>query len=141
MYHYPCKIIKVVDGDTVDVDIDLGFGVWMRNQRIRMYGIDAPESRTSNQTEKKYGLASKRFLEDMCDDKNGLVLRTHKDKKGKFGRILGELWRTTDYADQSINEYMLEKYHAVRYMGQSKDEIRDEHIKNRLKVTLNEEKK
>lgn len=141
MYHYPCKIIKVVDGDTVDVDIDLGFGVWMRNQRIRMYGIDAPESRTSNQTEKKYGLASKRFLEDMCDDKNGLVLRTHKDKKGKFGRILGELWRTTDYADQSINEYMLEKYHAVRYMGQSKDEIRDEHIKNRLKVTLNEEQK
>ena len=141
MYHYPCKIIKVVDGDTVDVDIDLGFGVWMRNQRIRMYGIDAPESRTSKQTEKKYGLASKRFLEDMCDDKNGLVLRTHKDKKGKFGRILGELWRTTNYADQSINEYMLEKYHAVRYMGQSKDEIRDEHIKNRLKVTLNEEKK
>mgnify|MGYP001202781744 CR=1 FL=1 len=65
MYHYPCKIIKIVDGDTVDVDIDLGFGVWMRNQRIRMYGIDAPESRTSNQTEKKYGLASKRFLENL----------------------------------------------------------------------------
>ena len=63
MYHYPCKIIKVVDGDTVDVDIDLGFGVWMKNQRIRMYGIDAPESRTSNQTEKQYGVASKRFLE------------------------------------------------------------------------------
>jgi|TARA_Y100000022_G_C13101199_1_gene306862 micrococcal nuclease len=138
MYHYPCKIIKVVDGDTVDVDIDLGFGVWMKNQRIRMYGIDAPESRTSNQTEKRYGVASKRFLEGMCDDKNGLVLRTHKDKKGKFGRILGELWRTTDYADQSINEYMIEKYHAVRYMGQSKDDIRDEHIKNRLKVTLDE---
>jgi len=138
MYHYPCKIIKVVDGDTVDVDIDLGFGVWMKNQRIRMYGIDAPESRTSNQTEKVYGVASKRFLEGMCDDKNGLVLRTHKDKKGKFGRILGELWRTTDYADQSINEYMIEKYHAVRYMGQSKDDIRDEHIKNRLKVTLDE---
>ena len=136
MYHYPCKIIKVVDGDTVDVDIDLGFGVWMKNQRIRMYGIDAPESRTSNQTEKQYGVASKRFLEGMCDDKNGVVLRTQKDKKGKFGRILGELWRTTDYADQSINEYMIEKYHAVRYMGQSKDDIRDEHIKNRLKVTL-----
>ena len=138
MYHYPCKIIKIVDGDTVDGDIDLGCGVWMRNQRIRMYGIDAPESRTSNQTEKVYGVASKRFLEGMCDDKNGLVLRTHKDKKGKFGRILGELWRTTDYADQSINEYMIEKYHAVRYMGQSKDDIRDEHIKNRLKVTLDE---
>ena len=137
-YIYRGKLERVVDGDTVDVDIDLGFGVWMRNQRIRMYGIDAPESRTSNQTEKVYGVASKRFLEGMCDDKNGLVLRTHKDKKGKFGRILGELWRTTDYADQSINEYMIEKYHAVRYMGQSKDDIRDEHIKNRLKVTLDE---
>ena len=136
MYHYKAKLVRVIDGDTIDVDIDLGFGVWMRNQRIRMYGIDAPESRTSNQTEKVYGVASKRFLEGMCDDKNGLVLRTHKDKKGKFGRILGELWRTTDYADQSINEYMIEKYHAVRYMGQSKDDIRDEHIKNRLKVTL-----
>ena len=140
MYHYPCKIIKVVDGDTVDVDIDLGFGVWMKNQRIRMYGIDAPESRTSNQTEKQYGLASKRFLESMCEDKNGLVLRTHKDSKGKFGRILGELWRTTDYADKSINEYMIEKHHAVRYMGQSKEEIKDAHIQNRLKIKLNEEK-
>ena len=47
MYEYNCKMVRVVDGDTVDVDIDLGFGVWMRNQRIRMYGIDTPESRTS----------------------------------------------------------------------------------------------
>ena len=55
MYEYKCKMVRVVDGDTVDVDIDLGFGVWMRKQRIRMYGIDTPESRTSDKVEKVYG--------------------------------------------------------------------------------------
>ena len=55
MYEYKCKLVRVVDGDTIDVDIDLGFGVWMRNQRIRMYGIDTPESRTSDPVEKIYG--------------------------------------------------------------------------------------
>ena len=62
MYEYKCKMVKVVDGDTVDVDIDLGFGVWMQKQRIRLYGIDTPESRTSDPEEKKYGLAAKDFL-------------------------------------------------------------------------------
>jgi len=65
------------------------------------------------------------------DDEGGVVLKTHKDAEGKFGRILGELWRTTDYADKSINEYLIEKRHAVRYMGQSKELIEEEHIKNR----------
>ena len=64
MYEYNCKIVKVVDGDTVDVDIDLGFGVWMRNERVRLYGIDAPESRTRDKEEKKYGLASKKYVQD-----------------------------------------------------------------------------
>ena len=67
----------------------------------------------------------------MLDDDGGITLKTHKDAEGKFGRILGELWRTTDFADQSINEYMIEKHHAVRYMGQSKVDIEEEHIKNR----------
>jgi micrococcal nuclease len=136
MYEYRCKVVKIIDGDTVDVDIDLGFGVWMRKQRIRMYGIDTPESRTRDKEEKRYGLAAKRFLTDMLDDPKGVVLKTHKDGKGKFGRILGELWRTTNYADKSINEYMIEKHHAVRYMGQSKDAIAEEHLKNRDLVQL-----
>mgnify|MGYP001166669305 FL=1 len=72
----------------------------------------------------------------MLDDEAGITLKTYKDKEGKFGRILGELWRTTNYADQSINEYMIEKHHAVRYMGQSKESIEEEHIKNRELVTL-----
>ena len=136
MYEYRCKVVHIVDGDTVDVDIDLGFGVWMKEQRIRLYGIDTPESRTRDLEEKKYGLAAKAYLTGMLDDEAGIILKTYKDKEGKFGRILGELWRTTNYADQSINEYMIEKHHAVRYMGQSKESIEEDHIKNRELVTL-----
>ena len=72
----------------------------------------------------------------MLDDEGGIVLKTKKDAEGKYGRILGELWRTTDYADKSINDYMIEKHHAVRYMGQSKDDIVEEHIKNRAFINL-----
>lgn len=135
MFEYRCELIKVVDGDTIDIDIDLGFGVWMRNQRIRMYGIDTPESRTRDLEEKKYGLAAKAFLTEMLDDSH-LILKTHKDERGKFGRILGEIWRTTNFADQSINNYMIEKHHAVAYYGQSKEDIEQAHLENRKLVTL-----
>ena len=138
MHEYKVNILKVVDGDTVDVDIDLGFGVWLKKERIRLYAIDTPESRTRDLEEKKYGLAAKKFLTGMLDDEGGIRLKTQKDAEGKFGRILGELWRTTNYADQSINDYMVEKHHAVRYYGQSKDDIEHEHIKNRELVILNE---
>lgn len=136
MYVYRCKVVKIIDGDTVDVDIDLGFGVWMKNKRVRLYGIDTPESRTRDLKEKKYGLAAKQFLTNMLDDPGGIVLKTHKDKTGKFGRILGELWRTTDFADQSINNYMIEKHHAVGYYGQSKKDIEEQHLKNRELVAF-----
>ena len=135
MFEYKCKVTKVVDGDTVDVDIDLGFGVWMRKQRIRMYGIDTPESRTSDEVEKLYGKAATAFLVKWTNA-GDLTLRTFKDDRGKFGRILGELWRITNYADQSINEYMIEKHHAVRYYGQSKEDIEEQQLKNRELVTL-----
>ena len=90
MYEYRCKVVKIIDGDTVDVDIDLGFGVWLHKERVRMYGIDTPESRTRDLEEKKYGLAAKKFLTGMLDDDAGIILKTHKDATGKFGRILGE---------------------------------------------------
>lgn len=131
MYEYKCKVVRIVDGDTVDVDIDLGFGVWLHKERIRMFGIDTPECRTRDLEEKKYGLAAKEFITKMLDDEGGIVLKTHKDAEGKYGRILGELWRTTNYADKSINQYMIENHHAVKYMGQSKESIEEEHIKNR----------
>jgi micrococcal nuclease len=136
MYEYRCEVVKIIDGDTVDVDIDLGFGVWLKKERIRLYGIDTPESRTRDKEEKKYGLAAKKFLTGMLDDKGGIILKTQKDAEGKFGRILGELWRTTDYADKSINDYMIEKHHAVAYFGQSKDAIEEEHLRNRKLVSI-----
>ena len=135
MYEYRVEIKRIVDGDTVDVDIDLGFGIWMKNERIRLYGIDTPESRTRDLEEKKYGLAAKMFLENMLDDTK-IIMKTNKDAEGKFGRILGSFWRTTNYVDQSINDYLVEKHHAVRYYGQSKDDIKEEHLANREKVSI-----
>jgi len=118
MFEYRCKLVKVVDGDTVDIDIDLGFGVWLNDQRVRLYGVDTPESRTKDPEEKKYGKAAKQFVINFLDDEN-LILKTKVyDAKGKFGRILGEIWRTTNYADKSVNEYLIEKHHAVSYYGQ-----------------------
>ena len=131
MYEYKCKLVKVVDGDTVDVDIDLGFGVWLQNQRIRMYGIDAPESRTSDKVEKVYGMAAKDFVIKWTNA-GDLVLKTFKDGKGKYGRILGELW----YNDVNINQRMIEEHHAVKYYGQSKKEIAEQHIANRKWIDI-----
>jgi len=131
MYEYRCKVVKIVDGDTVDVDIDLGFGVWLKKERIRMFGIDTPESRTRDLDEKKYGLMAKDYITRLLDDEGGIVLKTHKDAEGKYGRILGELWRTTDFADTSINDLMIKNHHAVSYHGQSKDDIAEQHIVNR----------
>ena len=128
MYEYNVKITKVVDGDTVDVDIDLGFGMTYKKQRVRLMGIDTPESRTRDLVEKLFGKASKKHLKELlCEGQVSLV----SHDKGKFGRILGELWRTTDFADKSLNDYMIEKHHAVKYYGQSKEEIAERHIDNR----------
>lgn len=125
MHEYRCKIRRVVDGDTVDVDIDLGFGVWLQNERVRLYGIDAPESRTRDRIEKLYGLYAKEFLKDALGKE--CVLRTMKDDKGKFGRILG----TFVVDGVNINEQMIEEKIAVAYSGQSKEEIKEEHLTNR----------
>ena len=132
MYEYKCKMVKVVDGDTVDVDIDLGFGVWMRDQRIRLYGIDTPESRTSDDQEKVYGLAAKDFVVKWTNA-GDLSLRTFKDDRGKFGRILGEIWYGGEH---NVNQLLIDNHHAVRYHGQSKDDIAEEHLKNRELVKL-----
>ena len=128
MYEYKCKIRKVVDGDTVDVDIDLGFGVWLRKQRVRLVGIDTPESRTSDVQEKFFGQRAKAFLEKWVTA-GDVTLRTKTyDAKGKFGRILGELWYAGTH---NINQKLIDNHHAVAYHGQSKEEIQEQHLKNR----------
>ena len=133
MHEYKCKLVKVVDGDTVDVDIDLGFDVWLRNQRIRLYGIDTPESRTSDPDEKIYGLLAKDFLVKWTNA-GDLTLKTHKDDaRGKFGRILGEIWYSGQH---NINQILVDNHHAVRYHGQSKEDIQEEHLENRKKLEM-----
>ena len=80
MWTYRCKVLRVVDGDTVDVDIDLGFGIWQKNERVRIMGIDTPESRTRDKVEKKFGLASKAHLKSLLGKES--VLQTTINKKG-----------------------------------------------------------
>ena len=133
MYEYRCKVTRVVDGDTVDVDIDLGFGVWMHKERVRLYGIDTPESRTRDLEEKKYGLLAKEQIKAFMPVGSMQTLVTVKDKVGKFGRILGKFLiydKSTD-AWMTINDWMIREHHAVEYFGQSKAQIAEGHLKNR----------
>ena len=93
MYEYRARVLKVIDGDTVDVDIDLGFGVWLKDERVRIKGIDTPESRTRDKVEKKFGLAAKARLKELLGATPILKTQVGKggeDMKGKFGRILGD---------------------------------------------------
>ena len=130
MHEYKAKIKRFVDGDTVDVDIDLGFGIVLVKQRIRLYGIDTPESRTRDKEEKFYGKLAGQFLKDQCKKGSCITLRTHLDKKGKFGRILGEI--IVDGVN--INQLMVEQHMAVEYHGQSKTDIHKEHMFNRQEL-------
>ena len=131
MYEYRCKIVKIIDGDTVDVDIDLGFGVWMHKERIRLYGIDTPESRTRDLDEKKYGLIAKGWIEKIMPVGSMQTLITQKDKSGKFGRILGKFRVNDGHYDIILNDWMISNHHAVAYYGQSKQDIAEQHIINR----------
>ena len=127
MYEYKCKVTRVVDGDTVDIDIDLGFGVWLHKERVRIYGIDTPESRTRDKVEKRFGLLAKEFVKQFVKG-SSVILRTQKyDAKGKFGRILGDI--IVD--DKSLSETMIQEHHAVAYHGQSKEDIQKAQINNR----------
>ena len=133
MYEYRAKIVRVIDGDTVDVDIDLGFGIWMKNERVRIMGIDTPESRTRDKVEKKFGLASKAKLKSLLG--NSTVLKTQinkkgEDMKGKFGRILGDF--TSD--GKKVSKILCEEGFAVPYFGGSKDKLDAKHLKNRERL-------
>ena len=136
MYEYKSRVTKVVDGDTVDVDIDLGFSIILSNQRIRLAGIDTPESRTRDLEEKKFGLLAKEMVESYCPIGSTVTLRTSKDERGKFGRILGDFIIYDSVSDSwgSLCKYLVDKHYAVAYEGQSKDEIKEAHFFNREKL-------
>jgi len=130
MYEYYCEVTRIVDGDTLDVDIDLGFSTKLTKQRIRMLGIDTPESRTRDLEEKSRGLLSKKFLMDLCPVGSKIKLVSHG--KGKFGRILGEIF--IHQGVLSINKHMCNEGYAVEYYGGNKDELVAKHQANKEKL-------
>ena len=134
---YDVTVIKVVDGDTVDVDIDLGFGVTLKDERVRIMGIDTPESRTSDKVEDLFGEAAKARLKELMYGGAKLITTEDKhgeDMKGKFGRILGD-FRVPD--GRKVTDIMIEEGHCVPYFGGSKDDTQAQHAVNRERL-LNE---
>ena len=141
MYEYRCKVVKVIDGDTVDVDIDLGFGIWQMDERVRIMGIDTPESRTRDKVEKAFGLAAKEKLKVLLKGRPTLKTQINKhgeDMEGKFGRILGDFIVEDGYGGYTngslVTEIMINEGHAVPYTGGSKEEIQEMHMKNRERL-------
>jgi len=117
MYEYAVKeIVKVIDGDTVDVVIDLGFNL-SKKERVRLAGIDTPESRTRDAEEKVFGLEAKAYLTERLEGSEGLIVKTEKD--GKYGRMLG--WFYSPRSEDSINNEMVESGYAWEYDGGKKE--------------------
>ena len=139
MYEYRATIVKVVDGDTVDVDIDLGFGIWLKDERVRIMGIDTPESRTRDKVEKKFGKAAGARLKSLLGKTAVLKTRVAKDgedMKGKFGRILGdfEVYYAAEDRYCLAGQILIKEGHAVLYEGQSKDDVQAQHLANRQRL-------
>lgn len=135
-YEYNATVTEVVDGDTIVVDIDLGFDVIFTNQKVRLLGVDTPESRTGDKVEKVFGMASKDFCKKfVAACKNKVIIRTHisegTDDSGreKFGRLLGEI--VNPDTKEVLNEQLIVKNYAVKYMGENKESVRDKHMANR----------
>jgi len=134
MYEYRARINRVVDGDTVDVDIELGFGIVLTDERVRIMGIDTPELRTRNELEKVFGLAAKARLKELLG--KTAILKTQIDKsgedlKGKFGRILGDFVAPDG---RMVTDILIEEGHCVAYFGGTKEEIQIKHKANRSKL-------
>ena len=135
-YIYRGKLDRVIDGDTIDALIDVGFDIWVK-KRIRYKGIDTWESRTRDLEEKKYGLMAKDFVKKYMPVGSLQQLSTNvdssgEDERGKFGRILGTFFvEDEENYTVSLNEMMISKHHAVKYTGQNKEEVKEEHMMNR----------
>lgn len=133
-YEYHAKITQVVDGDTLVVDIDLGFNVMLTGQSVRLLGVDTPESRTSDKIEKVFGLASKDYTKSFVENcKKEVIIRTHKsDNVEKFGRILGEI--IDPVSKEILNNSLVEEGFAVKYLGENKDNVKNLHLQNRKRL-------
>jgi len=140
MYEYRCKILKVIDGDTVDVDIELGFGIVLTDERVRIMGIDTPESRTSDKVEDIFGEAAKARVKELLGKGDYAILKTEvnkdgEDMKGKFGRVLGDfVVEEWEGQPKLLTEILIEEGHAVKYYGQNKADVQTAHLANRNKL-------
>jgi micrococcal nuclease len=134
MYEYKCKVKRVVDGDTMDVILDLGFDIH-HAVRVRMAGIDTPESRTRDKDEKARGKLSKAFLKESIKGRK-IVLKTQiKDAKGKFGRVIAEVWAEFEKGSlRNINELMIKECYAVKYNAENKALVEEAHMANRQRL-------
>ena len=136
---YDVDVLKVVDGDTVDVDIDLGFGITLRDERVRIMGIDTPESRTRDKVEDLFGEAAKARLKQLLSEGDARLITTEnkdgEDMKGKFGLILGDFYvEIYEGVKEKVTDILIEEGHAVAYFGGSKEEIQLKHEANRQKL-------
>ena len=129
-FTYKAEVTRVVDGDTIDVELDLGFSILMR-ARVRLLGIDTPESRTRDLEEKKFGLAAKDYLKHWIEEQEYVMIES--TEKGKFGRVLGNVWNPE--CTICINTKMIEDHHAVEYTGQNKEVVQEAHMINRNHLT------
>ena len=133
MYQYKAKILKVLDGDTVDIDLDLGFNIVLSNQRVRMAGIDTPESRTTDKEEKIRGNLSKKKLAEKLPIGSYVKIETQRSDNNddKFGRILA-IFILED--GTSLNQWMIDNNYAVLYQGENKELVQEMHQYNKTKL-------
>ena len=129
-YTYKAECLRVVDGDTIDVRLDLGFNIYHKG-RVRLMAIDTPESRTRDLEEKKFGLLAKQYLKDWIHQHDHILVES--TEKGKFGRILGNIWNPD--ATECVNTKLISDHHAVPYFGLSKEDVKAQHLANRIRLT------
>jgi micrococcal nuclease len=130
-FEYHAKVNKVIDGDTINVDIDLGFNTILSNQSVRLLGIDTPESRTSDKAEKVFGVLSKNKVKEFIDKCEGEIILQILlgDSEEKFGRLLGKVINPKD--NSSLNEWLIWNNYAVAYNGENKNKVQELHLSNR----------
>ena len=132
MYTYKATIRSVYDGDSCRVDLDLGMGVWLHNQSIRLYGIDTAEIRGGTVETNALGNLAKDYLKSELPEGCTVMLRTYIDKRGKFGRVLASIYKQEGdgFQTRSLNTALLDMRLAVEYHGQSKAEVMAQHLEN-----------
>ena len=130
-FEYHARVNKVIDGDTINVDLDLGFNVVLSNQNVRLLGLDTPESRTSDKAEKVFGTLSKNKVKEFIDKcENQIILQTIlSDSEEKFGRLLGKIINPKD--NTVLNDWLIANRYAVAYNGENKDKVEQAHLSNR----------